>query len=54
MALKRGDCAGVGKDRGEVVRVWWAEKRGIWERSRVLGSKASGGGRRSSGSGGEA
>jgi hypothetical protein len=23
MALKRDVCAGVGKDRGEVVRVWW-------------------------------
>jgi hypothetical protein len=37
MALKRGSCAGLGKDRGE-VRMWWAENGGVWERRRVRGS----------------
>jgi hypothetical protein len=26
LALKRVDFAGLGKDKGEVVRAWWAEK----------------------------
>jgi hypothetical protein len=37
MALKRAVCASPGKDRGEVVRVWWAENREVWERSLVSG-----------------
>jgi hypothetical protein len=43
-ALKRAACADLGKDRGEVVRVWWAENRGVWERIRVPGSWACVGG----------
>jgi hypothetical protein len=28
-------CASLGKDSGEVVRLWWAENRGMWVRSSV-------------------
>jgi hypothetical protein len=38
IALKRAGCAGREKDKGEVIRVWWAENRKVWERSRVSGS----------------
>jgi hypothetical protein len=38
LALKEGGCAGLGEDRGEVVRVWWGKKRESWERSRVQGA----------------
>jgi hypothetical protein len=27
MALKRAVCTGLGKDKREVARVWWAEDR---------------------------
>jgi hypothetical protein len=37
-ALKRAVCAGLGKDRGVVVRVWWADNRVVWEGSSVPGS----------------
>jgi hypothetical protein len=51
MALKSDSCAGLWKDRGEVVRVWWAENQGVSERNRVPGSQAysRGWGSRSSG-----
>jgi hypothetical protein len=35
MALKTAGYAGLGKDRGEAVRMWRAGNRGVWERSRV-------------------
>jgi hypothetical protein len=52
-ALKRAVWPGQGKDRGEVVRVWWAENGGVWERSRVPGCKACCGGLRSRDNGGK-
>jgi hypothetical protein len=33
-ALKTAVCAGIGRDRGEVVRGRWAENRGVLERRR--------------------
>jgi hypothetical protein len=33
-AIKRAGCAGLGTDKREVGRVWWAENRGVGDRSR--------------------
>jgi hypothetical protein len=37
MAAKRAVCAGLGKERGEAVRLLWAKNREIWERNREHG-----------------
>jgi hypothetical protein len=29
LALEMVGCAGLGKDKGEVVRMWWAGNRGV-------------------------
>jgi hypothetical protein len=44
MALKSADCAGLGKDRGGGIRVCGAANREVWERRRMPGYRACGGG----------
>jgi hypothetical protein len=41
MALKKDVCAGPGKDRGDVGRVWWAGNLGVSERNPVPGYESA-------------